>query len=272
MSNLIRRKRKGSVSTVIKKPVDGVLNEKLVKILKNGDKNIEVIFLKDTYVLGGKSKKGAFYNIAHMIEAIEGRKPSSSVTPWNRLAKKLNERNYKKIKMVSNSAPLHYKDEMCIPCDTNNQNGEFYIIKKEKIKDIIDLTKEDISTELKKDESIYFKKDSKENNLKDYLNPTKISNHIGDFINNNISLNDNIDMLFINIQSSEGAGKSIEFKIKNKIIDVYRFLTIFDGNEYENIVSKDEIANSYKIIISTYKNCNLIDKIELTTKDILKPA
>lgn len=272
MTNLIRKKKKGSICTIIKKPIDGVLNKKLVKILKNDGDNIEVIFLKDTYVLGSKSKKGAFYNIAHVIEAIEGKKPSSSVTPWSRLAKKLEEKNHQKIKMISNSAPLHYKDELCIPCNTNKQNGEFYIIKKDEVKRLIDLTKKDISTELMRDEKIYFKKYFKESNLINYLDPIKVSIDIGNFINDTVSLNDDIDVLFVNIQSSDGIGKSIEFEIQNKLIDVYRFLTIFDSNEYENVISKHDIVNSHKIIISSYKNCNLVDKVELLTKDLLKPA
>lgn len=274
MGNLIRIKRKGDVLTIVNMPRKGVLDLNLVEILsENSDKSVDILFLEDTHVLGGKSKGNSFYNIAHMLKAVYGRKPSIAVTPWRELSNILKKQGIKPTQMFTKATPIHYKDEYCIPCDTDKQNGLFYIIKKDIVKQYIDTAQTREGTV--SDRNSYYKGyekrlTSEDLKIKEKISPLDISQIIGDNIAKRISMLDNIDTLFLNVLLPKDINRSIKFEIKDKLIDPYRFLSVFDGDKYSNDITKEDIIKSTKIIIESYKENSMVQRVELLTKNLVK--
>ncbi|MBQ9014289.1 MAG: hypothetical protein IJ094_12200 [Bacilli bacterium] len=258
MRNDLRLVKKDIEMKVIIKPYEFILNDDLIEVLSKGEREVILKTKKDVYILGNKSKDG-WFKIDHVIEACKGRKTSLTVTPWYEMSLKLRENNYNIVKVLRGIEPIHYKDELCIPYNIDYKDGKFYIIKKEDAKRYID--RELTQGELIEGRKRYYKKHVK------HKKPFSIT--IGINLEKKLNLNENIDKLIFHLYKNDGKEINIKFNVINKHIDTYRFLSIFDGEEYKSFIKNEDIENSKKIKIRTYKNEIIVEDVEILIKDLI---
>lgn len=274
--NVIIRKKKGDVSMVWRKPVDGVLNENLVKVLREDEEGVHIEFLEDTFVLGQRSRKKTFYTISE-VKATNGyTKASTCVYPWRALSEKLKENNVEVVQNALKIAPLHYRDEYAIPYDTDWQDGRFFIIKRDDALKYVDEMRSESDKE--KDSLAYFGVNAVNNVIGEretYAKKvkrvtTKTAADIGFHIENNVHLNEDVDRLTLEFLFKDTSQKcSFDFEIKNPLIDLYRFLVVFDGEEFIEEISKEEIVGCNQIKIKTYKSDEIVEVYCFDTKSIV---
>ena len=131
MKKDLRRLKKDTEFDIIIKPHISILKNGLVEVISEQEDKITLKVKKDVDILGSKNKDNCF-KIKHMRSACRSRH-SVAITPREEMSLRLREENYPIISVSKGGEALHYKDELCIPYNTDDRDGKFYIIKNEKM-------------------------------------------------------------------------------------------------------------------------------------------